>query len=52
MRIRLLTNCRADKILARVLAEIRIIAVVLDKANEASLIIRSYYCNKILVDNG
>ena len=34
MRIRLLINCEANKILA----EIEIIAAVLDKANEVSLI--------------
>ena len=35
MRIRLLINCRVNKILAK----IEIIVVVLDKANKASLII-------------
>ena len=37
MRIRSLTNCRANKVLAKMLTEI--IAAVLNKANKVSLVI-------------
>ena len=47
MRIRLSINYRVVK----VLANIEVIVAIFNKANEVSLIIRPYYCNKILINN-